>query len=59
MKRDPNLEADLKLFGEWVSDTVRHSDNLRPVSNPDWVLKTMTKEARARWLTPDQKKLGR
>lgn len=29
MKRDPNLETNLKLFGEWMADAVSRSDNLR------------------------------
>ncbi|MEL6859285.1 MAG: hypothetical protein AAFO74_12935 [Pseudomonadota bacterium] len=29
MKRDVNLDTDLKLFGEWMADAVSKSDNLR------------------------------
>ena len=50
MKRDPNLEVDLKLFGEWISDAVSKSDNLRLIENPMPTLNTLTKEAERRWL---------
>ena len=59
MKRDPNLEVDLKLFGEWISDAVSKSDNLRLIKNPMPTLNTLTKEAERRWLKPDQQTHGK
>ena len=34
MKRDMNLDAEMKIFGEWMADAVRKSDNLRIPSKP-------------------------
>lgn len=58
-KQDPNLDADMKLFCEWMSDAVAGSDNLRLVRNPQNVLNTMKETAARKWLTPDLKILGK